>query len=77
MLITGPCTLETYEQGLRDAQECKRLGIEYFRAGVFKPRTNPMDFQGLREEGMTILKRIKNETGVKVVTSPSITLRTK
>ena len=68
MLIAGPCTLETYEQGLRDAQECKRLGIEYFRAGVFKPRTNPMDFQGLREEGMTILKQIKNETGVKVVT---------
>ena len=68
MLIAGPCTLETYEQGLRDAQECKRLGIEYFRAGVFKPRTNPMDFQGLREEGMTILKQIKNETGLKVVT---------
>ena len=68
MLITGPCTLETYEQGLRDAQECKKLGIEYFRAGVFKPRTNPTDFQGLREDGMTILKQIKHDTGLKIVT---------
>lgn len=68
MLIAGPCSLETYEQGLRDAQECKKLGIEYFRAGVFKPRTNPTDFQGLREDGMTILKQIKTDTGLKVVT---------
>lgn len=68
MLIAGPCSLETYEQGLRDAQECKKLGIEYFRAGVFKPRTNPTDFQGLREDGMAILKQIKNDTGLKIVT---------
>ena len=67
MLIAGPCSLETYEQGLRDAQECKKLGIEYFRAGVFKPRTNPTDFQGLREDGMAILKQIKNDTGLKIV----------
>lgn len=68
MLIAGPCTLESYEQGLRDAQECKRLGIEYFRAGVFKPRTSPYDFQGLREGGMILLQQIKQTTGLKVVT---------
>lgn len=68
MLIAGPCTLENYEQGLRDAQECKRLGIEYFRAGVFKPRTSPYDFQGLREGGMVLLQQIKQATGLKVVT---------
>ena len=59
MLIAGPCTLESYEQALNDAQECKRLGIEYFRAGTFKPRTDPNSFQGLREEGIQILYRIK------------------
>ena len=68
MLIAGPCTLEHYEQGLRDAQECKRLGIEYFRAGVFKPRTSPYDFQGLREGGMILLQQIKQTTGLKIVT---------
>ena len=57
MLIAELCTLEFYEQGLKDAQECKRLGIEYFRAGAFKPRTTPNSFQGLREEGIQILSR--------------------
>ena len=68
MLIAGPCTLESYEKALKDAQECKRLGIEYFRAGAFKPRTTPDSFQGLREEGIQILSRIKKEVGIKIVT---------
>ena len=68
MLIAGPCTLESYEKTLKDAQECKRLGIEYFRAGAFKPRTTPNSFQGLREEGIQILSCIKKEVGIKTVT---------
>ena len=68
MLIAGPCTLESYEKALKDAQECKRLGIEYFRAGAFKPRTTPNSFQGLREEGIQILSCIKKEIGIKTVT---------
>ncbi len=68
MLIAGPCSLESYEKGLKDAQECKKLGIEYFRAGVFKPRTSPNDFQGLREEGMEILSAIKKDVDIKIVT---------
>ncbi len=68
MLIAGPCTLESYEKALKDAQECKRLGIEYFRAGAFKPRTTPNSFQGLREEGIQILSCIKKEVGIKIVT---------
>lgn len=68
MLIVGPCTIESYEKTLKDAQECKRLGIEYFRAGAFKPRTSPDSFQGLREEGMQILSKIKQEVGIKIVT---------
>ena len=68
MIIAGPCTLESYEQALDDALCCKRNGIEYFRAGAFKPRTSPKDFQGLREEGLEILTQIKSETGLKIVT---------
>lgn len=68
MLIAGPCSLESYEKALDDALCCKRYGIEYFRAGAFKPRTSPKAFQGLREEGLKILSRIKKETGLKIVT---------
>lgn len=67
MLIAGPCSLESYEKGIIDANKCKQLGIEYFRAGVFKPRTFPDSFQGLREKGLKILVQIKKETGLKIV----------
>lgn len=68
MLIAGPCSLESYEKALDDALYCKSCGIEYFRAGAFKPRTSPKSFQGLREEGLKILSQIKQETGLKIVT---------
>lgn len=68
MLIAGPCTIENYEKTLADARECKILGVDYFRGGAFKPRTSPHSFQGLREEGLEILKRIKKEIGIKIVT---------
>jgi 3-deoxy-7-phosphoheptulonate synthase len=68
MLIAGPCSLESYEKALDDALCCKNYGIEYFRAGAFKPRTSPKSFQGLREEGLKILSQIKQETGLKIVT---------
>ena len=59
MLIAGPCALKNYDEGLRDAYACKRLGVDYFRAGCFKPRTWPDSFQGLQKEGLEILRRIK------------------
>ena len=68
MLIAGPCSLESYEKALDDALFLKCQGVEYFRAGAFKPRTNPKSFQGLREEGLKILYRIKQYTGMKIVT---------
>lgn len=68
MLIAGPCSLESYEKALDDALCCKCYGIKYFRAGAFKPRTSPKSFQGLREKGLEILSRIKQETGLKIVT---------
>lgn len=68
MLIAGPCALKNYDEGLRDAYACKRLGVDYFRAGCFKPRTYPDSFQGLQQEGLEILKRIKYQVGIKVIT---------
>lgn len=68
MLIAGPCSIESYEKTLDDALCCKCYGIEYFRAGAFKPRTSPKSFQGLREKGLEILSQIKRETGLKIVT---------
>lgn len=68
MLIAGPCSVESYEKAIEDALYCKSIGIEYFRAGAFKPRTLPIGFQGLGEEGIKILNQIKKETGLKIVT---------
>lgn len=68
MFIAGPCAIQSYDQAMRDAEECVKLGIEYFRAGVFKPRTYAGSFQGLGEKGMEILMKVKKQTGLKVVT---------
>ena len=67
MIIAGPCSVQDYKSTLEDALECKKMGIEYFRAGAFKPRTYPTSFQGLGKEGLEILSKVKKETGLKIV----------
>ena len=68
LIIAGPCTFGSYEELYEIAKLLKDRGIEYLRAGTFKMRTSPDSFQGLREEGMDILLRIKKELGLKIVT---------
>lgn len=68
LIIAGPCAVESREQILRIAEKLKKLGIEYLRAGAFKPRTNPDSFQGLGEEGIIYLLEAKRKTGLKIVT---------
>ena len=68
LIIAGPCTFGSYEEIYTIAKELKQRGIEYLRAGVFKMRTSPDSFQGLREEGMEMLLKIKQELGLKIVT---------
>ena len=68
IIIAGPCTFGTYEELYKNANLVKERKIEYFRAGTFKMRTNPTSFQGLREEGMEMLLKIKKELGLKIVT---------
>lgn len=68
MLIAGPCAVESEEQALTIAHEVKRSGARLFRGGAYKPRTSPYSFQGLGEEGLKILARVREETGLYIVT---------
>ncbi|WP_077619105.1 bifunctional 3-deoxy-7-phosphoheptulonate synthase/chorismate mutase [Bacillus sinesaloumensis] len=65
--IVGPCAVESYEQTVAVAQEAKKYGLRLLRGGAFKPRTSPYDFQGLGLEGLKILKRVADETGMAVI----------
>ncbi len=67
-VIAGPCSVETETTTLRIAEQLYELGIRFFRAGAFKPRTSPYSFQGLGKEGLDILARVKSEFGMFIVT---------
>lgn len=66
-IIAGPCAVESYEQLSMVAATLKRLGIPCLRGGIYKPRTSPYSFQGLREEGLPILQAVRRETGLAIV----------
>ncbi|MBV8200237.1 MAG: 3-deoxy-7-phosphoheptulonate synthase [Acidobacteria bacterium] len=68
IVIAGPCSVESYEQTLRIAQRVKAAGAHLLRGGAYKPRTSPYSFQGLGEEGLRILARVRAETGLPVIT---------
>src|SRR5439155_4263424 len=67
-LIAGPCSVENEAMVLRTAEFLTSRGIRLMRAGAFKPRTSPYAFQGLGQEGLDILARVREKTGVGVVT---------
>lgn len=68
LIIAGPCAVEDYQSTLDIAKFLLKNNITFLRAGAFKPRTSVHDFQGLGIEGLEILKRVKEETGIKIVT---------
>lgn len=68
LLIAGPCGAETEQQVLDTARALKDIGIDIFRAGIWKPRTRPSEFQGIGPEGLSWLKKVKEETGMLVTT---------
>lgn len=68
ILIAGPCSAETEEQVLATAHGLKDSGIQLFRAGIWKPRTRPGAFEGIGAPGLKWLKKVKEETGLKVTT---------
>ncbi len=68
ILIAGPCSAETEEQVLQTAQELAAQNIDLFRAGIWKPRTRPNSFEGVGTVGLKWLKKVKEQTGLKVTT---------
>lgn len=66
-VIAGPCAVESWEQLYNIAIQLKELGIIFFRAGVFKPRTSPYSFQGLGKEALMMLKELKQRFGFYIV----------
>jgi len=67
-LIAGPCAVESEKQALTIARIVRKAGAGLYRGGAFKPRTSPYSFQGLGEGGLRILARVRDETGLPIVT---------
>lgn len=67
-IIAGPCAVESETQALTIADHVKQAGADLFRGGAFKPRTSPYSFQGLGKEGLEILAKVRETTGMPVVT---------
>ncbi|MBP3245312.1 MAG: bifunctional 3-deoxy-7-phosphoheptulonate synthase/chorismate mutase type II [Bacteroidaceae bacterium] len=68
LVIAGPCSAETEEQVMNTATQLAKRGIKIFRAGIWKPRTKPGGFEGIGEEGLPWMQRVKQETGMLVGT---------
>ncbi|HYV42587.1 MAG TPA: 3-deoxy-7-phosphoheptulonate synthase [Thermoanaerobaculia bacterium] len=68
VIAAGPCAVESWEQLEEVAAAAKSCGVRLLRGGAFKPRTSPYSFQGLGEEGLKLLARVREVTGLPVVT---------
>jgi 3-deoxy-7-phosphoheptulonate synthase len=66
--IAGPCSVESQEQVLRIARGVQAAGAKMFRGGAFKPRTSPYAFRGHGEAGLEMLAKVREETGMPIVT---------
>lgn len=67
-MIAGPCSVESEEQIIAVAQDVKKSGAAILRGGAFKPRTSPYSFQGMKGEGIKLLMKAKEATGLPIVT---------
>ncbi|MEQ9251839.1 MAG: bifunctional 3-deoxy-7-phosphoheptulonate synthase/chorismate mutase [Cytophagales bacterium] len=68
LMITGPCSIESWEQIKQSAELLKKHNITTLRAGCYKPRTSPYSFQGLGLEGLKMLAKIREEYGFNIIT---------
>ncbi len=68
VIIAGPCGVESEEQIMTIAKGVKERGAHILRGGAFKPRTSPYSFQGMGEEGLKLLAKAREETGLPIVT---------
>ena len=67
-IIAGPCTIESERQVLTTAKLVQSAGATALRGSAFKPRTSPYAFQGLKLQGLKILQKVRQETGIVTVT---------
>ena len=68
VVVAGPCAVESEEQTLEIARNVAAAGATLLRGGAYKPRTSPYSFQGLGLEGLKILAKAREETGLPIVT---------
>ena len=68
VVMAGPCSVESEEQILTAAREVREAGAVILRGGAFKPRTSPYSFQGLGKQGLELLAKAREETGLAIVT---------
>ena len=67
-VIAGPCSVESEEQIISVARDVHESGAGLLRGGAFKPRTSPYAFQGMRAEGLELLRKAREATGMPIVT---------
>lgn len=68
VLMAGPCSIESREQGFETASYLsEQFGVKIFRAGAFKPRTSPFSFQGSAHDGLDILQEIRQKFGMQII----------
>lgn len=68
VVIAGPCSAETEEQVLATAHALAKQEVDFFRSGIWKPRTRPGSFEGVGTPGLAWLKKVKEQTGLKTTT---------
>jgi 3-deoxy-7-phosphoheptulonate synthase len=68
IVMAGPCSVESEKQIIESAKAVKAAGAHILRGGAFKPRTSPYSFQGMEEEGLKLLAKARDLTGLPVVT---------
>lgn len=68
VVMAGPCSIENEEQLMESAYIVQKAGAHILRGGAYKPRTSPYSFQGMEEEGLKLLKKARERTGLPVIT---------
>ncbi|MEX1003157.1 MAG: 3-deoxy-7-phosphoheptulonate synthase [Crocinitomicaceae bacterium] len=68
LVVAGPCSVESEEQIQQSSQLLKKMNLTTLRGGCYKPRTSPYSFQGLGLEGLKLLRKMKEEHGLNIIT---------
>ena len=68
IMMAGPCSVESEKQIMETAEAVAKAGAQILRGGAFKPRTSPYDFQGMELEGLKLLRKAKEATGLAIIT---------